>query len=1704
MLSRLTDDWQAAQPAHLRHLGLIRDTGTQARFTYYKYRTYDGFQQAVDNGDSKWEIVRSRDQAVTPPPPTLDQWGFPAVPQNQLLNDGRATLSECVAKANIQAEVMTSYDPVLARNGNDGAVAVAWRTKPSKIKVARTATPAKDVVSSTPSRPRGRPKKYPDTPTAATDKKEIMRQYNAEYRQKKKLEEEQAERTVQIRRMAEKTAYEETSASQKASGVVTILPESVNVTKYKPTFKPSPGRPKLVIVNELPAEILNSGGRQNTENQTPQDDEPNEGLSNSSDTVETNSPDSAKKSTRHILVLESRIKEIVVLLSDTSRHAVHINPPRSKPTRPLIRGRRLLQLIVVFKFPWLNNLDWFGAAPSQPPAITGSQVEDNNKMGAAAVEATDSEAEEGPIVQYATRNRNGKRSLTKSPASSSKRPRIEKDPVASTRATPLTQPAVQPEEDVDMADALSDVEVPDANEPVGNSNLEYNRSSAKPQQDDSWNLRSSNYKKPELPSHRTFRKKKGIALGGGSVQFKRTLLVVEIIEKCGGAFPGDGEIITVYQRFQKKTDSGNSDRDTIIKAVKSCVDTGKLKKIAYAFSNNGLAVTRNILLLPDVDIDTPVAQAIMKGVQEVYPKMFQPAEVAETPKKQTKNISRFLHQDFGVSTSGEGEVWNEIFRTKQKEMEERRAAGQGERNRQQRVRYQLAKTGRPAQDGLELSQKLVSLKRRTREQREALEQLPELQVPDWAVWTETQGRQHEDVQKEGGELTMAELLSDLGSFAPAYRPSRDDEHEEEATPGNGDDYVQKNPPIESDRPSNPRRGRTRPQLEATEFWIMEDPAARNEKRFSSARRGSGYSGSNTETDEDTEYRIPSTSTDNAVRSSQHIIDLEDLSPRRSRPNEADSTAYLDGCPQTRTNRFSGDLQSAACHRSFAPAEQESATSERIRRKMIPRSVLVADQLTFKTIGPQNYNHWYQWEDGVTLLDPDQRFHPSTGTFSTDIFVRRNVRASKWVQPTASLSFENTSSTRKRDVDDLLEIDDRDIHYHPDRPPRQYRAVRHRNGYGNGDQDDDVEDTYVEREEMRLLKKAYPGLAVGKNQDGFVNYSLGHEQKTAPVINGEYNYRPGDRIMVYGASSQILPQHVRQAPLPQPRDIRTAPGGYGYVRTPGGVQGSQQRNATQSTLPHVHAATGTLTKKPMKQNPNCIIQPDVARRLLFAVIAVRTLAGGLDTTIKWPFINTIFASHPHYDLLTFKARWQRMYNNHKDLIVRLTRDFQDTFILAYHRSEVPKFNTSEMMNYDWNALIDWAVRTIQVFPDEIVLPAHREALDHSFTVTTAVRTKNHDLKSKMEHILATNTQRAVETHNLDVFVPLAFRPRQKPSKATSDLTVARSWTRACSATASEVFDSHAADLKLRSLDDKFLAEAIRQLHEEKVISHTFKGRHKPGRNFHLSDNYHTLFTKRPLEIQHFTEAVTFKQQLDKAKATREEPLVVKYDASDGQYLVIIELIANGRIRAIPQLPAINSTIGDPWPRLSVWGFMEGHYRGRDTDKKVFMWDVGIEKTDTYTPGLPLEQNLKNVPPPMSPGVDEAGKERIPIWRDIHGNLREDQWLKLLYCVVQHAAVRAGSSIDALRAQFKGLVWDWEMELLVGWLIEVGAARWTYDLATADAGNGVIAREWWWTVLPECARLPTDEADASRGIDLGTREQRSGKDDEDIMPVEGNAA
>ncbi|KAI9930410.1 RNA polymerase III transcription initiation factor complex subunit [Aspergillus wentii] len=134
-LTRLVECWQLSQPLHLRHLAIVRDTALDRTVTHYVHYSTTNFQKLVDAGEAPWEAVEfvpkgPKDGTVTIPPvdatPELDEYGLPITgPTKELFRDGNSTLLECMAVVKPVDYVLSGSDPLAIRQ-EDGTYSVRY------------------------------------------------------------------------------------------------------------------------------------------------------------------------------------------------------------------------------------------------------------------------------------------------------------------------------------------------------------------------------------------------------------------------------------------------------------------------------------------------------------------------------------------------------------------------------------------------------------------------------------------------------------------------------------------------------------------------------------------------------------------------------------------------------------------------------------------------------------------------------------------------------------------------------------------------------------------------------------------------------------------------------------------------------------------------------------------------------------------------------------------------------------------------------------------------------------------------------------------------------------------------------------------------------------------------------------------------------------------------------------------------------------------------------------------------------------------------------------------------------------------------------------------------------------------------------------------------------------------------------------------
>ncbi|KAK5117820.1 hypothetical protein LTR85_008795 [Meristemomyces frigidus] len=114
----------------------------------------------------------------------------------------------------------------------------------------------------------------------------------------------------------------------------------------------------------------------------------------------------------------------------------------------------------------------------------------------------------------------------------------------------------------------------------------------------------------------------------GSVPHQRTSIILDIMEQCGGVFPGNKEMMYPFMTAWLKLYKQTPDRRTIEAAVKGLVDTGKLRKLTFSFrTSKGMNATSGILTLPSIQSSSVLVEEVKEGIVDAHPLPYLPAEV---------------------------------------------------------------------------------------------------------------------------------------------------------------------------------------------------------------------------------------------------------------------------------------------------------------------------------------------------------------------------------------------------------------------------------------------------------------------------------------------------------------------------------------------------------------------------------------------------------------------------------------------------------------------------------------------------------------------------------------------------------------------------------------------------------------------------------------------------------------------------------------------------------------------------------------------------------------------------------------------------------------------------------------------------------------------------------------------------------------------
>ena len=1176
-----------------------------------------------------------------------------------------------------------------------------------------------------------------------------------------------------------------------------------------------------------------------------------------------------------------------------------------------------------------------------------------------------------------------------------------------------------------------------------------------------------------------------VRASGGSVAVMRRNIILEIVEKYGGVFPGDNQIHRPFCKlWMLRTGSARPESRTIQTALKSLVDGTRLRKLRFTFHNKvGVAVTKSLITLNSIAPTDPRVRDLQRKIAECDPQPYYPDEENSTSSLDQTNVQPERPIDPANTARGHRDRLRIIEDTVQlqtfpKNVVKRSREQQGQ-EKEERLRRQLEEElGEPqfVVDGYQPSRfTLASEAAGTHEfplwpgagsaddmHRRVESREPTPKRRRLATLLSTVSERH----NSGGSVTRitqpkGRLMKLVRKVAPALNLSLDDVYLGTRSARVLGGHDREHAVI---RIHNP------PQIQFTEAMGIN----------SNFDRTPSPDPEDIQWDEDQSMLIGPTIKRIDPPGHGARIDLQ----------------YNETCRKIRRSRRRPiDMQLRSILRKYqesTPLSRLYRKSARLRAKHAPDdasgSVFNADSARWQMLSLMDPEHTFHLPSGTFaagfasqyipperqlmptkkqrkiapesarrqisyLMNPKHVFHEPSGTFSVQYAVLGKI-------PSVEAEIQPTEFLLPDDLEDLLSR------------PCNGKMAQRQGTVGA------LEDSIPEQvDHVKMWEMATPELASTKsNEWRFINlqwsgpFEDAPDDDWSPVFEDDQQAREQERRSLR-EKEKMQKQSSREMVLKAPPPNNT-PAKRKLVApefTTRQLMASKADVALKSKLLQRDRradADGRPLKRVRLRGPQqaMILGPDGDRRIMFAVIIVRTLTGGVEQNIDWVLLTHIFDFEVPERFI--HQRWAQLLQKHRLVVDKLQSDFQDMFIQAYDAGSAPPLDYEKLEDYDWNGLIDWASQSIHAPTSSNIpeLPETREKLDDLYEFREV------DEKDIAEFFEIENNaavpKRETVIHRYPQVVPLhAFAPHPD---ATSKLSIARSWVRANVITPEDTYNSESARRKLISLGDVVIENAVRDLLLLKVIMQENKGRLVPGRNYDISEHFLFRFRKK-LDIERFRQAVAYKNYLDRMFAAE---CVVDYswDASDGEVIVVLNLAAHGRIRMVPKNPPSNK-----------FGLNEkGTYKSRSIAKEMFRFTVELEPAASYVQGNPLSP----LPPPPGPVSDSAhgvlnhhlgphmmdgdsapDLARLPAWIDINNDPVPLMWELSLAAILSIMAARPGVSAKDIEKCLRPSLEVWEIERVMKWCVQAGVGTWTGGLSGEEERGAVRLDEWWWMALGE---------------------------------------
>ncbi|KAK5119109.1 hypothetical protein LTR62_000320 [Meristemomyces frigidus] len=489
-------------------------------------------------------------------------------------------------------------------------------------------------------------------------------------------------------------------------------------------------------------------------------------------------------------------------------------------------------------------------------------------------------------------------------------------------------------------------------------------------------------------------------------------------------------------------------------------------------------------------------------------------------------------------------------------------------------------------------------------------------------------------------------------------------------------------------------------------------------------------------------------------------------------------------------------------------------------------------------------------------------------------------------------------------------------------------------------------------------------------------------------------------------------------------------------------------------------------------------------LVATLALVKTLCSGLaQTTIPWDLVSHAFAFR--HDGTFLSMRWQMLKMARSPEVQALQEALRGPFLTAYEQGSLPHVDFRDLSATDWPALVAWVklevvpqvkVKSVVVRresdsgPPVVNLPSTLHGLQERYEVLPAKDPFGPDLQ--LYHNSVTDHQRTSIALNLvhGKEVPAKNIPLPAIATASIDLLLIKSWCRAVSVTPEASYNAAAASQKLSTLPASQLKQAIDELLDDHIISAEKKGRHLPGRNFHLDKSVHKELSRWPGDSTAYLRELATAHHRITSTLFIHDTIQLNHHTSDADIVVLTNLVAQNQLKVVSVLPPLNNDPDAPFPRLSIWGIDEPStiYNSNNLKSERMRFPVVYHKTASYVAHHGLSSEVK-IPVPLYPETlaHEPRAARIPLWVSIHGHLVPDLWEKVLASILHLVVFRPGITASGVGRALKGKLWEWEIREALVWMERKGV------VVGFGEGRGWRAGEGWFGAFaPDVATWRTE--------------------------------